>query len=124
MHDSHPRGEYVFVLDDDDYLSANDVLEQLRTELGVSKPAFAVVKVKHGIFGEMPYVWGETPKEGDITVSNIVVEHVQWFIHRAEFEPKYSGDYSWIRSLFAAHAPAWIGVNLVTVEHMRNGQPA
>lgn len=140
MWTASPRGEYVFVLDDDDYLSAPDVLSKLYDQfvglfLGgglvtynaafpTSRPLFAVVKVAHGLLGTMPLDWGMFPDVGRITVSNVVVENVQWFIHRNKFTPDYNGDYSWVASLFAAHTPVWIDLNLVTVEEMRNGAVA
>lgn len=124
-----PRGEYVLVLDDDDYLSASDVLAKLYAALTVTRPCFAVVKVAHGTLGEMPRVWsdgntsgeGAALREGDITVSNVVVEHVQWYLHRGSFGARYAGDFDFISSLFAAHKPQWIDVSAVTVERMRNG---
>jgi hypothetical protein len=123
MHAVKPRGEYVLVLDDDDFLSAPDVLAQLYAALAHTRPCFAVVKVAHGELGEMPQVWGagQRPQIGQITVSNVVVEHVQWHLHRTQFTPEYAGDYRFIQSLFESHAPQWIDVNLVTVEKHRMG---
>ena len=123
MHTASPRGEYVLVLDDDDYLSAPDVLEKLHAEIAGKRPPFAVVKVAHGVFGEMPLVWGDgvKPNVGEITVSNVVVEHVQWYLHRKAFGAHYAGDWDWVNSLFAEHAPQWVDLNLVTVEMMRRG---
>lgn len=123
MHTASPRGEYVFVLDDDDYLSDPNVLEQLHAAIATTRPPFAVVKVAHGMFGSMPLVWGEgvKPNVGEITVSNVVVSNKLWFAKRENFTPEYAGDYSFIKSLFEYGQPEWVDLNLVTVECMRNG---
>lgn len=122
-----PRGEYVLVLDDDDFLTAAHCLQDLKLELErAQRPEFAVVKVSHGQLGEMPRVWGEGvfPACGEITVSNVVTRHVVWYVHRRNFGEHYAGDYDFIASLFAKYLPAWCAVNVATVEHMRNGATA
>jgi hypothetical protein len=123
MWKSSPRGEYVLVLDDDDFLTAPDVLEKLHAALSAARPCFAVVKVQHDQIGEMPLVWGdgEIPQEGQITVSNVIVEHVQWYLHRDKFGVRYAGDFDFVKSLFDSHMPQWIDVTVVTVEQRRNG---
>lgn len=125
MHHAEPRGQYVFVLDDDDYLSAYDVLDRLREQLRQTLPQVAVVKVAHALFGEMPRsAWGEMPREGEITVSNVVVTRKVFYATRGAFAEKYAGDYSWIQTLFEAYKPQWFDLELVTVDAMRNGAAA
>ena len=128
LWDAQPQGEYVFVLDDDDYLSANDVLDKLHLELILAKPRppFAVVKVSHGDLGMMPLSWqGEgVPREGWITVSNVVVENAVWHSQREHFGERYAGDYDFAKSLFDSFAPIWIDLDLVTVEKRRLGEAA
>ena len=126
MHHVKPRGQFVFVLDDDDFLSNYDVLERLRDALiTAGKPPFAIVRVNHGILGDMPLcAWGERPHEGQITVSNAVVRHEIWYATRTAFTAQYAGDFSWIDKLFEDWAPSWLDLVVVDVETMRNGATA
>lgn len=116
-----PKGDYVLVLDDDDYLSSPDALARVRDQLVASQPPFAVVKVAHGELGPMPRNWGMPPCSGAITVSNVVVASWIWMSTRQNFGVRYTGDWDWIESLFAARVPAWIDVEVVTVEKRRMG---
>lgn len=116
-----PKGDYVLVLDDDDYLSAPDVLMQVGVRL-LSRPKFAVVKVCHGQFGVMPLEWGQVPAIARITVSNVIVANAVWVLHRQQFGLRYAGDFDFIASLFDAYNPQWIDVAVVTVERGRAGQ--
>lgn len=124
MHTAAPRGEYVLVLDDDDFLSDDTVLSQLHAALADARPAFAVVKVAHGVLGEMPLVWGDgqVPQCGQITVSNALARRDVWYQTRGNFGAHYAGDYDWLASLFGTSAPVWVDVCAVTVELMRNGR--
>lgn len=122
LHTASPRGAYVLVLDDDDFLTDETVLERLHAALAETQAAFAVVKVRHGQLGEMPWRWGELPECGQITVSNVVARSDVWYLTRGNFGTHYAGDFDWIASVFAYYEPQWIDLNLVTVEKMRHGQ--
>lgn len=126
MHTARPKGEYVIVLDDDDYLQDATTLEKLHTAIRAlpALPCFAVVRAQHDELGPMPKSWGEPPLLGTITVSNVVVENVQWYAHRRAFGQHYAGDYDFIASLFAAHEPAWIDLEVVHIEARHMGAPA
>lgn len=122
LHTASPRGEYVLVLDDDDFLSDDTALECLHRQLSETLPDAAVVRVQHGQLGIMPWRWGEMPECGQITVSNLVVSNGAWYLTRGNFGTHYAGDFDWIASVFAYYKPLWLNVDLVTVKRMRHGQ--
>jgi hypothetical protein len=117
----NPKGQYVLVLDDDDYLSTPDALERVRQQIEETPP-FVVVKVNHRELGMMPLRWEAAPALGEITVSNAIVSRWLWLRNRTQFGERYAGDFDFIASLFdGAYRCQWIDVQVVTVEKRRMG---
>lgn len=119
--EAEPRGAFVLVLDDDDFLVGPDALYNVHRLLPPDT-RLAVVKVLHGELGVMPRAWRTLPGVGEITVSNVIVSNEAWLENRWAFTPNYSGDFGYIASLFFAEVPVWIDVPVVVVEKRRYGK--
>lgn len=126
FHALEPRGEYVWVIDDDDYLADERVLESvyhaLRYPLERNMPPFAIVKVKHkwAILPEPEY-WdkGAVPLN-HIGSSGVVARRDVWMEKRTNWTDWYGGDWKFVESLFKDYAPLWI--DRLTVLALQQGE--
>lgn len=99
LADVEPIGEYVWVLDDDDYCVRDDLVERLKSIIGamMTAPAAVVVRMDHGSLGVLPDVgrwWGMVPPEGGIGCSALVVRADVWRQYREWWRTgRYASDY-------------------------------
>jgi len=100
-HRHRVHGEWVYMLDDDDFLLDVNFISEVKNAARQHNPDVIIVKVDH--FGKVlpePEFWQRPPVEGHIGGSGIVVKRDIWnkFIH--VFGQAYIGDYFFIRKLF------------------------
>lgn len=98
----HVTGEYVWVLDDDDYCVRPTFVEELRDVVMTMSPDVVVVKMDHGAeLGVLPKLQWNTRAilEGDIGVSALVVRREIWRRHAGAWGERYAGDYDFARAV-------------------------
>lgn len=101
--DHAPQGEYVWVLDDDDYLLYEDAIRQIVDRLEVRQPDMLIVRFDHGPHGVMPdrYHWMRKPVEGRIGGSSVIASADLWELCRDAWGGgRYETDYDYIRKVY------------------------
>ena len=99
LADVEPVGDYVWVLDDDDYCTRDDLVERLKSIVYamLTPPAAIVVRMDHGSLGVLPDVgrfWGMVPPEGGIGCSALVTRADVWRQYREWWRTgRYAADY-------------------------------
>jgi glycosyltransferase involved in cell wall biosynthesis len=114
LADVEPTGEYVWILDDDDYCIFPDFvarLKQLATAMPTT-PAVIVVRMDHGALGVLPALadWGSVPKEGGIGASALVTRRDVWLRHRDQWRSaRYASDYDFSKAVLTSESHiVWI----------------
>lgn len=105
-HRHHILGQFIYVLDDDDYLVDKTFVEDLKEVVQIHDPQIIMVKV-HFPQGIFPEPWGEPPQMCRIGAPNFVVERVVWKNHIESFHKNghdgRAGDFNFIDTLFSQH---------------------
>lgn len=96
-------GQFVFVLDDDDYLIDDQFVESLKALVAAEQPdvVFVQMDVEGRILprDDMP----NGPQLGEIAMSCFVVRRDVWLEHVVDFLPVYEGDLTFIHAVW--HCP-------------------
>jgi len=76
---AHPRGQYVMILDDDDFVASPYFVSDLRAAQAYD-PDVIVFKVNNAQLGILPdrFVWQQRPKVGHIGGNNVAVKRHVW----------------------------------------------
>ncbi len=97
------RGEYIWILDDDDLCIHPDLVRDLR-KLATGRPGVVMVKMDHGTgLGVLPDAahWGKAPVQGHIGCSAFIVRRDVWERHLGAFTPgHYASDFAFIHSVW------------------------
>jgi len=93
-----PVGQYVWVLDDDDFCTDTRLIERLKMLTGTMRtaPAAVVVRMDHGELGVLPALedWGRAPAEGGIGASALIVRADVWRHYADRWaSARYASDY-------------------------------
>lgn len=96
------RGDYVYLLQDDDVLADAHVVRDLKTTAkSYDYPAVVMVKnVKRGNVYPTPEAWGREPREGLIDLGSYVVRSDIFKRHASDFGQRYAGDFDFILALW------------------------
>lgn len=108
-HAANMRGEYVFILADDDRLMGPGCLENLKAAVeGLKKPP--VVIVKNHKWGKIfPLDWEAEPRLTRIDTGNFVIRADVFQENVGNFGRRYEGDFDFIRCLWdQGYEFAWI----------------
>lgn len=107
-HADQVRGEYVFILADDDRLLSPDGLEQVRA-FARAQDNPAVLIVRNYKWGDVyPTIWQQEPVLGAIDTGNFIVRSDVFRENADRFGQRYEGDYDFIHHLWERGYPfAW-----------------
>lgn len=100
------RGQYVWILDDDDVCIYPDLARDLR-KLAGKRPDVVVVRMDHGDLGVLPdgAHWQAAPALGKIGCSACIVRREVWLEARAAFVPgAYASDFAFAQKLLIAES--------------------
>lgn len=98
-HTAEIKGDYVYVLQDDDYLAGGDVVEQLFYWMGQGEPEVIMVKnIKGGYI--FPLHWRDEPRYRQVDLGNFIVRRDVFTENVGQFTPDYGGDYHFIHHLW------------------------
>jgi hypothetical protein len=95
------NGDYVFILDDDDWLFCDRAISLLK-QAAISRPELIMVRMRHNPVLVLPddEHWGKPPELGYIGMSAFVVRRDVWSANVAEFRPVYHGDFTFISAVY------------------------
>ena len=92
-------GDYVYILDDDNYLTDKEFAKKLKVIAEEHQPDAIIVKGQ--ISGKLyPTVWEQTPERRTIDSANIVVKNEVFQRHIEHFCQDRAGDFFYINSIF------------------------
>lgn len=97
------NGKYIFILDDDEYLTDINFVKELKLVDKANDPLIIFVKFNHGLEEEpiiLPSNWGKKPVQNKIGTSCFVIKNKLWKKYIKNFGTKYSGDFSFINSIY------------------------
>jgi hypothetical protein len=121
------RGEYIWILDDDDTCIRPELVEELKAIVKSDNPGVIVVKMDHGPLGVLPSgkYWQHSPVGGRIGVSAVIVRRDIWQYHAPAFLPgQYHSDFRFITSLFEEQPSIyWFDVVASRVQRISKGEP-
>lgn len=116
------KGQYVLILDDDDYVSDRSFIKHLKNVAKQHPVDIILFKAYRKPFSEtLPSkrVWGKQPLLGEIGSCCFIVKSAIWQKHISEFgRPRY-GDYYFIKALFDAGCSRyWIDRTMIMVDQV------
>lgn len=118
-------GEYVYVLQDDDWLTDPDVTGQLEDFARASgNPPVIIARTRKGPLA-LPSIEGQRPSVGEIDLGNYVVRRDVFMEHRQGFASgRYVADCDFIQRVWDAGVTfAWCDCLLSTSHGWRHGRP-
>jgi hypothetical protein len=101
-HASEIKGEYVYILQDDDKLASKNAVERLRlhTVLEENPPVVICRNRKRGNI--YPTFWGRRPKHDHIDLGSFVIRRDIFLLYADKFPAVYDADFFFIDSLWSA----------------------
>ncbi len=117
-------GEYVFILDDDDYLIRGSFVAELKAS-AESRPDVILFKMDLLDYGILPQTFGE-PQNGGIAVSCFAVRRDVWIEHAQDLKAEYAGDFEFIHAVWGcarAHRFGILDVVASRIGQVSHGQP-
>jgi glycosyltransferase involved in cell wall biosynthesis len=104
-----PRGDYVMLLDDDDFLLGDGLIPGLTRQVALA-PEVVIVQMNMGDGRILPSDagWGNFPQRSGIPCSSYIVRRDVWNEHVSDFAPRYDGDYDFIEAIYnCGHPLLW-----------------
>lgn len=130
LADVEPVGEYVWVLDDDDYCVRDDLVQRLKSIVGHFRqaPDALVVRMDHGSLGVLPNLdrwWGMVPPEGGIGCSALIVRAEVWRQYREWWRTgRYASDYDYIAAVLRnVEHVVWLDLIASAISRRSIGRP-
>lgn len=99
-HKRKVKGEYVYILDDDNCLTITDLVAGLRIIVEEHKPDVIMVKSFLSRHGVMPRFWGQRPRLCQVDTTNFIVKRSLWKAHIKAFHQPIYGDFHFIDAIF------------------------
>lgn len=124
-HRERVKGDYVFMLDDDDRLTVDDFIARLKRE-AKGRPDAMVVRYVVGGHGVLPEDrhWLRPPACGHIGTANLVVRRDLWQRHIKAFDQPIAGDYHFFTALWPYLADVrWIDYVVGETMRVSHGAP-
>lgn len=123
----HLKGEYIWILDDDDECNEVALIEQLMVIADKHDPDVIMLKMDHDFLGVKPEPdrWQNPPVEGHIGCSAYVVRRPVWQKHALVWaDGRYQSDFDFISSIFADNPVVyWHDVVASRVQRISYGAP-
>ena len=119
------RGDYIWILDDDDVCSRPTLIAELKQIVEVQRPDVIMVRMHHGPLGVLPdsTTWEQPPQQAHIGCSAFVVRRAVWQQHADRFGDHYAGDFDFIAAVFASGASVhWHDVIASRVQCISQGK--
>lgn len=120
------RGQYVFILDDDDYVSSRYFIRHLKNIVNQHKVDIILFKAYRKPFSQVlpsRRVWGKRPILGDIGSCCFVVRRAIWQKHIHEFGRPKHGDYHFIKALFdKKYSLYWVSKVMIMIPTIGGGK--
>ena len=119
------NGQYVLILDDDDYISDRSFIKHLKNVIEQYKVATIFFKAYRKPFSDFlpsKRTWGKTPILGEIGSCCFIVENAIWKKFIGEFaKPRY-GDYYFIKTLFDNGCSTyWLNRTMIMIDKVGGG---
>jgi glycosyltransferase involved in cell wall biosynthesis len=126
LADAYPSGDYVLILDDDDYLTDTEAVETLKwyTEQE-GRPDLVFFKADHDHLGVLPdrFVWGKKPIHGRVGSCDFITRRDVWERRITAFGSPHSGDYSFLKTVWLDNpCVAWLDRQMAAVQRISNGR--
>lgn len=121
----YPDGEYVFLLDDDDYLIDPLFVAELK-QIVATHDRPDVVFVGMNVGGTVMPVWEHGLRRGYIACSCFVVKSEVWLEHAHNFHGDYSADFYFIDDICSCakqHTTAHLDMVVSTTGRVSHGKP-
>lgn len=95
-------GDYIWILDDDDYCTLPGFVAGLKEIAILNAPDVIFVRMDHGYGRILPSArWGKSPRVSEIGMSAFVVRREVWQAHAGAMIPgKYTSDYEFIHAIW------------------------
>lgn len=120
------RGEYVFLLDDDDRVIDREFISRLKLA-AFNRPELIMIRMRHQPELILPddAHWQREPVIGYFGCSSYVVRRDVWCENVKEFQPVYHGDFTFISAVYPkCKSVVWLDrVMTATQCGHHNGQP-
>lgn len=120
-----PRGEYVFMLDDDDYLINRDFVAALK-QCAQDNDQPDVIYIKMDVSGTIMPDFTDGLQRGWIACSCFAIRREVWLEHLADLRDDYSADFYFIHAISACgrmHSEAHLNMVASRVGKVSHGQP-
>lgn len=119
-------GKYVFLLDDDDFITNPEMIADLENVKGDPDVIFFKMHInnKNNCLYPTPNCWGDKPIQGSIGGSCFVVKRELWLKHIHKFgEPKTMGDFCFINSVWSEPnlKAVWLDVKMCETGRVSRG---
>ena len=125
LRSAQPGGEYVFILDDDDYLIDEGFVAALK-QFVVEHERPEIVFVGMDVQGRILPEWSEGLRLGDIAVSCFALRRDVWLEHAGDFSGDYGGDFHFIDAVYGCerqHTSARLERVVSRVDRVSYGEP-
>jgi hypothetical protein len=125
--DHEPGADYVWILDDDDFVTGSGVIAKMVDKLKQRKPDIMFVKFNHG-YAVLPMraQWMRRPAEGSIGGSSIIVSAEIWRECRHFWRTeRYENDFDYIDACYRrAFVIDWLDIVAAGMDGQRKGRAA
>lgn len=114
-------GDYVMLLDDDDYLIDSGFVKALRSHVAEA-PEVVIVKMDMGNGAILPPWRVEPPAHSSIASTCIISRSDIWREHVADFTDQYDGDYAYTIAVWnCGHPFTWLDRVVAKVGRVSHG---
>lgn len=131
IRDSRPKGDYVMILDDDDFAATPYMVSDLKAAAQAYDPDVIVFRQNNAQLGILPdrFVWQQYPIKGHISGSCVAVKWHVWtacipaiMTGGLNGGPCYEGDFYYIDAVWHYTTKLhWLDKVLVIVPHIGRG---
>jgi hypothetical protein len=118
------RGDYVYILPDDDRLCDVRAVETLQRFVQANdSPPVVIVRTRKASY-MLPLLWQQEPRQGHIDLASYVVRRDVFQAHVKDFGERYEGDFDFIHAVWrAGWAFSWLDFMFSETDHFMMGRP-
>ncbi len=122
----NPAGEYVMVLDDDDWFIHDNAIGLMKEATAVEGPDVLIFKADHNELGILPdrFIWGKRPVSGHIGSCDFITRRDVWERNIHAFGTNSAGDYAFLFAVWQERPSViWLDELLAGVQRISRGVP-